>query len=55
MNPATGALVITGRAKDTIVLSNGENVEPGKTVTVIDSCYMRVGPGMIVTVPCKYF
>ncbi len=24
-----GSLVITGRAKDTIVLSNGENVEPG--------------------------
>ncbi len=28
INPATGDLFITGRAKDTIVLSNGENVEP---------------------------
>lgn len=29
MNPATQQLVITGRAKDTIVLLNGENVPPG--------------------------
>jgi len=28
INPATGDLMITGRAKDTIVLSNGENIEP---------------------------
>jgi long-subunit acyl-CoA synthetase (AMP-forming) len=28
IDPITGALAITGRAKDTIVLSNGENVEP---------------------------
>ena len=28
INPATGDLVITGRCKDTIVLSNGENIEP---------------------------
>jgi long-chain acyl-CoA synthetase len=28
INPATGDFIITGRAKDTIVLSNGENVEP---------------------------
>lgn len=27
-NPATGDLILTGRAKDTIVLSNGENIEP---------------------------
>ena len=27
-NPITGDLIVTGRAKDTIVLSNGENVEP---------------------------
>ncbi|CAM9480284.1 unnamed protein product [Hapterophycus canaliculatus] len=27
-NPLTGDLIVTGRAKDTIVLSNGENVEP---------------------------
>ena len=28
INPATGDFIITGRAKDTIVLSNGENIEP---------------------------
>jgi long-subunit acyl-CoA synthetase (AMP-forming) len=28
INPATCDLRLTGRAKDTIVLSNGENVEP---------------------------
>jgi long-chain acyl-CoA synthetase len=28
VNPATGDIMITGRSKDTIVLSNGENVEP---------------------------
>ncbi|CAN0047036.1 unnamed protein product [Sphacelaria rigidula] len=27
-NPLNGDLIVTGRAKDTIVLSNGENVEP---------------------------
>lgn len=28
INPSTGDFIITGRAKDTIVLSNGENIEP---------------------------
>eukprot|EP00548_Thalassiothrix_antarctica_P003624 CAMPEP_0194146584 /NCGR_PEP_ID=MMETSP0152-20130528/20952_1 /TAXON_ID=1049557 /ORGANISM="Thalassiothrix antarctica, Strain L6-D1" /LENGTH=758 /DNA_ID=CAMNT_0038847135 /DNA_START=196 /DNA_END=2472 /DNA_ORIENTATION=+ len=28
INPATGDLILTGRAKDTIVLLNGENIEP---------------------------
>lgn len=28
INPVTGDLIITGRCKDTIVLSNGENIEP---------------------------
>jgi long-chain acyl-CoA synthetase len=28
INPATGDLILMGRAKDTIVLSNGENIEP---------------------------
>ena len=28
IDPITGCLVITGRAKDTVVLMNGENVEP---------------------------
>lgn len=27
-NPISGDLIVTGRAKDTIVLNNGENVEP---------------------------
>jgi len=28
INPCTGDLILTGRVKDTIVLSNGENIEP---------------------------
>jgi len=28
INPITGDLILTGRCKDTIVLSNGENIEP---------------------------
>jgi len=28
INPATGDLILTGRVKDTIVLTNGENIEP---------------------------
>jgi long-chain acyl-CoA synthetase len=28
VNVATGDIILTGRCKDTIVLSNGENVEP---------------------------
>uniref|UniRef100_A0A7S2SD18 AMP-dependent synthetase/ligase domain-containing protein n=1 Tax=Eucampia antarctica TaxID=49252 RepID=A0A7S2SD18_9STRA len=28
INPATGDVILTGRCKDTIVLSNGENIEP---------------------------
>jgi len=28
INPATSDLILTGRCKDTIVLSNGENIEP---------------------------
>jgi len=28
INPSTGDLILTGRCKDTIVLSNGENIEP---------------------------
>lgn len=28
VNPATGDVILTGRCKDTIVLSNGENIEP---------------------------
>eukprot|EP00980_Cylindrotheca_fusiformis_P013862 scaffold3596_cov126-Cylindrotheca_fusiformis.AAC.20 len=35
VNPATGDLILTGRAKDTIVLSNGENIEPQPLEDVI--------------------
>jgi len=34
-NPQTGDLILTGRAKDTIVLSNGENIEPSPIEDVI--------------------
>lgn len=39
-NPITGDLIVTGRAKDTIVLSNGENVEP-QPLEVRDSCLLK--------------
>jgi long-chain acyl-CoA synthetase len=38
INPATGDLFITGRAKDTIVLSNGENIEPSPIEDAILGC-----------------
>lgn len=38
INPATGDLFITGRAKDTIVLSNGENIEPAPIEDAILGC-----------------
>lgn len=40
INPATGDLILTGRAKDTIVLSNGENIEP----TPIEDAIMGDSP-----------
>ena len=40
INPATGDIMITGRAKDTIVLSNGENVEP----TSIEDALVATSP-----------
>ncbi|ACI64462.1 probable long-chain-fatty-acid--CoA ligase [Thalassiosira pseudonana CCMP1335] len=40
INPATNDLFITGRAKDTIVLSNGENVEPSPLEDVLLGCNM---------------
>jgi len=33
-----GSLVLTGRAKDTIVLSNGENIEPGPLEEALMAC-----------------
>jgi long-chain acyl-CoA synthetase len=39
INPSTGDFIITGRAKDTIVLSNGENIEPQSIEeAVLSSC-----------------
>lgn len=38
INPATGDLILTGRAKDTIVLSNGENIEPVPIEDAIFGC-----------------
>lgn len=39
INPATGDLILTGRAKDTIVLSNGENIEPSPLEdAILGSC-----------------
>ena len=38
INPATGDLFITGRAKDTIVLSNGENIEPNPIEDALLGC-----------------
>ena len=40
INPATGDLILTGRAKDTIVLSNGENIEP----TPIEDAILGLSP-----------
>jgi long-chain acyl-CoA synthetase len=35
---ADGTLVLTGRAKDTIVLSSGENIEPGPLEECLAAC-----------------
>ena len=35
---ADGSLVLTGRAKDTIVLSSGENIEPGPLEDCLVAC-----------------
>ena len=35
---ADGSLVLTGRAKDTIVLSSGENIEPGPLEECLVAC-----------------
>ena len=40
INGATGDLILTGRAKDTIVLSNGENIEPSP----IEDAIMSASP-----------
>ena len=37
-----GSLVITGRAKDTIVLSSGENIEPNPLETEIPVSYTHL-------------
>jgi long-chain acyl-CoA synthetase len=38
INPATGDLVLIGRAKETIVLSNGENIEPNPIEDALLGC-----------------
>lgn len=43
INPATGDLILTGRVKDTIVLSNGENIEP----TPLEDAILGGGNGLI--------
>ena len=43
INPATGDLILTGRVKDTIVLSNGENIEP----TPLEDAIMTGSNGLI--------
>jgi len=43
INPATGDLILTGRVKDTIVLSNGENIEP----TPIEDAIMGGTNGLV--------
>ena len=48
INPATGDIIITGRAKDTIVLSNGENVEPQPIEDSITGTSALVDQAMIV-------
>ena len=48
INPATGDIIITGRAKDTIVLSNGENVEPQPIEDAIIGTSALVDQAMIV-------
>lgn len=48
INPATGDIIITGRAKDTIVLSNGENVEPQPIEDAIVGTSALVDQAMLV-------
>jgi long-chain acyl-CoA synthetase len=48
INPSTGDLILTGRAKDTIVLSNGENVEPEPLEDLICSSSPLVDQVMVL-------
>ena len=47
-----GSLVLTGRAKDTIVLSSGENIEPGPLEECLVACSL-VEQVMLVGQDCK--
>jgi long-chain acyl-CoA synthetase len=47
INPGTGDLILTGRAKDTIVLSNGENIEPQPLEDAILGCSSLVEQVML--------
>jgi long-chain acyl-CoA synthetase len=48
MNPATGDIIVTGRAKDTIVLSNGENVAPQPIEDAVVASSALVDQAMLV-------
>ena len=48
VNPATGDVLITGREKDTVVLSNGENVAPTPIEDAIVGCSPLVDGCMLV-------
>lgn len=59
IHPVTGDLMLTGRAKDTIVLSNGENVEPTPiedaiigAVPLIDQCLLTGQDGRRLYAVC---
>lgn len=54
INPATGDFIITGRAKDTIVLSNGENIEPQSIEEAISMTSSLVDQVMLVGQDEKY-
>ena len=54
VNPATGDFIITGRAKDTIVLSNGENIEPQSIEEAILATSPVVDQVMLVGQDEKY-
>ena len=54
INPSTGDFIITGRAKDTIVLSNGENVEPQMIVEALVSDSAFIDQAMLAGQDSSY-
>lgn len=47
VNPTTGDVILTGRCKDTIVLSNGENIEPSPIEDAIMSTCPMIEQAML--------